>query len=331
MGEHDVTYRTLFSHRHLVASLIRGFLPKEWADGLDVATLEPVSEVHATEDWQLRHNDCVWRLRWRGDGRWIYVYLMLEFQRTDETFMAVRILSYEGVLYQHLIKALELKQGELPPVVPIVIYNGEAPWSSATEFSDLLSPAPSGMSPYLPRLRFLLIDVLRLPQDELERMESAVACLFRLESSAGLARSASVIDDLSRLLDRQEHSVLRYDFKRWLCEILLPRRLPGVSVPEVRMLEEVGSMLKEHTLDWTAEWRMAGREEGRQEGRKEGRKEGRQEGEATLLLRLLERKFGALDRRVLRRIRRAEAETLLEWGERLLTAKSLAEVFGDRG
>ncbi len=82
-------------------------------------------------------------------------------------------------------------------------------------------------------------------------------------------------------------------------------------------------MLKEHTLDWSAEWRLA--------GRKEGRKEGRKQGEATLLLRLLERKFGTLDQRVRRKIRRTDAKTLLEWGERLLTARSLAEVFGDQG
>ena len=316
MGEHDITYRTLFSHRYLVASLIRGFLPKEWADGLDVSTLEPVSEAHATEDWSLRYNDRLWRLRWRGSGRWVYVYLMLEFQRSDETFMALRILSYEGVLYQHLVKALDLAPGELPLIVTVVIYNGEKPWRSATELSELLAPAPPGMSLYLPRLRYLLIDVRRLPQAELERMENAAACLFRLESSSGLARSASAIEELSRVLDRREHSALRHDFKRWVCEILLPRRLPGVTVPEVSMLEEVGSMLKEHTLDWTAEWRMT------------GRKEGRKEGEAALLLRQLEWKFGPLDQRIRRKVRRASADRLLEWGERVLTAESLAEVFG---
>ncbi len=72
-------------------------------------------------------------------------------------------------------------------------------------------------------------------------------------------------------------------------------------------------MLTEHTLDWTAKWRM----------------EGRKEGEAILLLRLAERKFGPLAPRVQRRIDGAGAEQLLEWGERLLTARSLAEVFDE--
>lgn len=55
--------------------------------------------------------------------------------------------------------------------------------------------------------------------------------------------------------------------------------------------------------------------------------EGCQEDEAVLLLRLLERKFGLLNAAIRQRIATADAETLLTWGERLLTAGSLAEVF----
>ncbi|MCP4204910.1 MAG: Rpn family recombination-promoting nuclease/putative transposase, partial [bacterium] len=84
-------------------------MPAEWAARLDFSTLVPVSEAHPTQDWRLRYNDCVWRLRWRGSGRWLFIYLMLEFQRSHEHFMAVRIMSYEGVLYEHLLKALALQ------------------------------------------------------------------------------------------------------------------------------------------------------------------------------------------------------------------------------
>ena len=82
-------------------------------------------------------------------------------------------------------------------------------------------------------------------------------------------------------------------------------------------------MIAEHAIDWTVPWR----EEGRKEGREEGRQEGRQEGEATLLLRLLRRKFGALDPATEERVNSADAEQLLEWGERVLTANTLDEVF----
>jgi len=65
---------------------------------------------------------------------------------------------------------------------------------------------------------------------------------------------------------------------------------------------------------------------GRQEGRREGRQEGRQEGEAAVLLRLITLKFGPPSESVRQRVQAADAETLLDWSERVLTAQRLDEV-----
>jgi hypothetical protein len=45
-----------------------------------------------------------------------------------------------------------------------------------------------------------------------------------------------------------------------------------------------------------------------------------------MLLRLLERKFGEVPKAVQQRIEAADAETLLEWSERVLTAQRLDEI-----
>lgn len=69
------------------------------------------------------------------------------------------------------------------------------------------------------------------------------------------------------------------------------------------------------------------RSEGLQEGLREGLREGLQEGEAKLLLRLLERRFGPLPEAIRQRVAGADAETLLVYGEKVLEARSLDEVF----
>jgi hypothetical protein len=61
----------------------------------------------------------------------------------------------------------------------------------------------------------------------------------------------------------------------------------------------------------------------------EGRQEGWQEGEARMLLRQLRSKFGPLEPEMEERVRSADSERLLEWGERFATAESLLDVFGD--
>ena len=76
-------------------------------------------------------------------------------------------------------------------------------------------------------------------------------------------------------------------------------------------------------------WNRQILERGRQEGREEGREEGRQEGEARVVLRLLRLKFGPLAPEIEEQVRSADADRLLEWSERVLTAERLQDVFKD--
>jgi flagellar biosynthesis/type III secretory pathway protein FliH len=139
------------------------------------------------------------------------------------------------------------------------------------------------------------------------------------------------IDQLATLLAKPEDDDLRRTFVQWLTRVFLPSRLPGVTVTEVKKLEEVSSMIQANAIDWSAQWREEGWRKGRQEGRREGRRkgeaEGRRKGEADLLLRQLSRLYGPLPAAVEERVRDAEADQLLEWGERLVTSRSLDEVF----
>jgi flagellar biosynthesis/type III secretory pathway protein FliH len=96
-------------------------------------------------------------------------------------------------------------------------------------------------------------------------------------------------------------------------------------------LHEVEAMLAERVKEWTEEWKRQGLQEGIQQGLQQGLQQGMQQGlrqgEAAVVLRLLECRFGPLDETVRQRIQAADAETLLLWGERVLTAQTLADVF----
>ena len=104
---HDSGYTLLYSHAAMVRDLLRGFVPGAWVQVLDLAILERCSESYVSDDLRDRADDLVWRLRWGSD--WLYVYLLLEFQSTVDPWMAVRIQTYLGLLYQDLIRAETLR------------------------------------------------------------------------------------------------------------------------------------------------------------------------------------------------------------------------------
>ena len=339
MGQHDSGYKLLFSYPYLVECLIRGFVPGPWIERLDFSSLEAVREAHPRDEIGVRYDDMIWRLRWQDSGSWIYVYLLLEFQSTDEPFMAVRVLDYDGGLYRQLARVLKLKRGDkLPLVLPVVLYRGEQTWTAPEEVFDLIASAPAEIEPYLPHLRYLLLDANAFPVNQLEGMRNPAACLLWLERSETL--DTQPIEELSELLCKPEDAGLRRAFALWLTTTFLPSRLSGVTVHESEKLEEISPMIVENTMDWSAQWREEGRRKGRREGEAEGRRkgeaegrrkgeaEGRRKGEAELLLRQLRRLYGPLTPAIERRVRGAKADQLLDWGERVVTSDALADVFG---
>src|SRR5699024_377745 len=87
MVGHDASYKMLFSHLELIQDLLRGFLPREWQELLDLNSLEKMNSSHVTEGLRSRHSDVIWRLR-HGDD-WLYLYLLLEFQSSIDRMMAL--------------------------------------------------------------------------------------------------------------------------------------------------------------------------------------------------------------------------------------------------
>jgi uncharacterized protein DUF4351 len=69
-------------------------------------------------------------------------------------------------------------------------------------------------------------------------------------------------------------------------------------------------------------------EEFKRAGLREGQLKGLREGEARLLLRQLARRFGDLPQWVQERVQQADVSQLERWGERLLDARTLADLFG---
>ena len=60
----------------------------------------------------------------------LWVYIVLEFQSEPDPWMAVRIMQYVSLLAEQLVKERvhnDLPDGCLPPILPIVLYNGKEP------------------------------------------------------------------------------------------------------------------------------------------------------------------------------------------------------------
>ena len=267
--DHDRSYKLIFSHRDMVEDLLRGFVHEPWVQGLDFSTLERVNGTYVTDDLLDRADDIIWRVRWGHE--WLYVYLLLEFQSSIDRFMAVRILAYVGLLYQDLIRSGQWTAGRLlPPVLPVVLYNGRPPWNAAEEVADLILPVPGGLERYRPQMRYFLLDEGRLRAQDMPVLQNLAAALFRMENSRTPSDVEQVLSALVEWLQDPDQESLRRAFTTWLKRVFLPGRIPNVAFDELTDLQEVRSMLAEQVTEWTKEWKQQGLEIGLQQGLQQG-------------------------------------------------------------
>jgi len=278
MQHHDHGYKSLFSHPEMVKDLLTGFVIESWVNDLDFSTLTKVNTHFIADEIRERMDDVVWRIKFRD--RWLYIYILLEFQSRPDRWMAVRLLSYTGLLYQDLIKSkqLDLNSSQpLPAVLPLVLYNGSAPWRSALSLSDLLQDLPEQLRAYQPQLHYVLIDEKKYSDSRLESVNNLVSALFKIEKSNSPQQISGVLKDLINWLKDPEQSTLHKAFAEWLNLRWLNTGVENPVCKPLNDLMEWNSMLAENIETWTAQWKREARKEGLREGRVEGRVEGRDE------------------------------------------------------
>jgi flagellar biosynthesis/type III secretory pathway protein FliH len=105
--------------------------------------------------------------------------------------------------------------------------------------------------------------------------------------------------------------------------------MPGLAVPDAEELTKGMEMLETNIDRWEAQAIAKGMEQGMLQGMQQGIQQGMQQGEALLLQRQLTRRFGALSATQLASIAAATPAQLEIWGDRVLDATSLDEVFGE--
>ena len=310
---HDSSYKLIFANPEMMRDLLNGFVNEPWVADIDFSTLERFPNSYITDDLRRREDDIIWRVNIKGHT--VYVYILLEFQASVDQFMAVRIMGYLALLYQDLIQSNNLAEGgKLPPVFPMVLYNGQVKWWAKRDISDFIEKLPGGLAQYVPQLRYFLLEIGAVDESAQFALKNLAAAMMRLEKSRDPQAMLDAMSALVEWLNAPERRRLRRAFAVWIRRVLLPNRLPGVALPEVGTLLEIKTMLAERVIEWTQQWKD------------EGRQEGRQEGKAQLLQEQLTSRFGPLPDWALARLQQGTEVELGRWCLRVLNYSSLQEI-----
>ncbi|WP_295447191.1 Rpn family recombination-promoting nuclease/putative transposase [uncultured Thiodictyon sp.] len=304
---HDAFFRESFGRREIAQDFLRHHLPSRLLATIHLDTLEISKDTYVSKDLRSAYSDLVYRVQCRnGDGE-LTIYLLFEHKSTPEHWTLLQLLRYiaaEGE--QHRKQHPDARH--LPPVYPLVIYHGERLWQAPRSFHELVAPLPDALKPFVPQFTYALHDLsvrtdAEIKGDVLTRLvQLAMRWIFSDEPIARLRELLNLIEQVADQATALEllESLLRYYVQG-------TQRVDEQDARRLLQQTSNGDPIMQTFIDRYIE-------------------QGRQQGEVRMLLRQIEQKFGPPSESVRQRIAEADADTLLHWSERILTADTVDAV-----
>lgn len=266
------------------------------------------------------------------------IYTLIEAKSKPEPRIGLHLLGYQS----QVLASWDRTEGPapdgtlrpLPALVTMVVYNGAAAWTVPLSLAEATDAA---LRPYILDFHYSLVDLGRIPDAELSQ-EQRLRVGFLILKHGSLSRATR---STLRILMR-EALRLGYDDLVTLLYYLLGHLDDPKSDLVRDVLEEIlpDPEKRKHVMSSiAAQWetegfnrgiqqgRAEGETRGRAEGWAEGENRGRAEGWAEVLLRQLGRRCGPVSLEIESRVRAADGTQLDEWMDRLMNARTLAEVF----
>ena len=274
MNIHDSGYKKLFSNQTIFRQLLETFVNQEWVDNLDFASCEPLDKSFISEHYKETESDLIYKIQFHDHE--IYIYILIEFQSTVEPFMALRVLNYITNFYMDfLVNNRDVKK--LPAVFPIVLYNGEAPWTAPVNLSALIEQNPP-LGAFALDFQYFLIAENQYSKEALLKIRNIVSTLFLAESHYDLdLLEVELLNLFSSEVDKQAVSL----FLNWFRQLALHGWIESGDYQSLEFIyrneQEVKTMLITALEREKQRIFQDGLLEGKQEGRIEGKIEAAKE------------------------------------------------------
>ncbi|RAU16656.1 transposase [Nitrincola tibetensis] len=295
MAKHyDTAYKEVFSYPEFVQQLIEGFIPVEIAEIMDFSTLSIHSGNYITPLFEEKLEDVVWSVEvtWDGIKHPIFIYILLEFQSQPDAKMPIRLLHYVACFYDHLLKNKKttLKKG-LPPILPIVLYNGSKRWTAKHDIFDMITPEPPAfLKAYQPHLRYYLVDEGRYTDEDLGFKSTPLSGMFSIENAG------KSFQDLQRAVDRIV-AIIKADPNKERIDKIVTRWIKRhlkylgakINLDKLNSLIEDRDMLAENLENLVQKERLQSEQRGEIRGIQKGRMEGEQASQVRIAHNLITR------------------------------------------
>jgi predicted transposase YdaD len=277
---HDRGYKLLLSFGKIFQELMEGYVDADWKSRLDYSHSQRIDKTFILQGLEKQESDVLYKVPLLGQEKEIYLFVLIEHQSTIDYSLAFRILVYLTNVWSDIYKNVpeETRRQQsfrLPPVFPIVLYNGAGPWTAARTLREMVDEGEI-FGDYLPNVKYHLVDIARADPQRLQQLGNSLAGVFLLEHDLQGEEFAAAMQQAFDLIDQDTDEPLWRAIVTWITARIL-REMPEQAAEVLDKLDldkrdrkEIRSMLETMPKKIFALGMQKGRQEGRQEGEQIG-------------------------------------------------------------
>ena len=237
---HDSGYKKLFSNKVIFRQLIETFVPEDWVKDLDFDSCERLDKSFLSAHYKKTKSDIIYKLRLKDKD--VYILILIEFQSTVDRFMSLRILNYITNFYMDYVESNKnVKQ--LPPVFPILLYNGDSRWAAPLNLSELIENNEL-LGRYSLQFEYFKIAENEYSKGELLKIRNIVSTLFLAESYYDIEL---LKEEFLAVFKKEEDKQAISLFLNWFKQLSEHQRIDQSDFKELEQVyknaEEVNAML----------------------------------------------------------------------------------------
>ncbi|MFZ1397957.1 MAG: Rpn family recombination-promoting nuclease/putative transposase [Candidatus Promineifilaceae bacterium] len=260
---HDRFFRESFGRLEIARNYLEEYLPADLRRLLDLREMSLQDGSFIDETMKAHQTDILYQVKLQS-GDPVFVYFLFEHKSYPDAQVAFQLLRYLVRLWER-----QEKDGQpLAPIIPLVIYHGEAVWQVPTEFASILT-AEAELRPYLPNFHYLLGDFSHL-SDEVIRGQIWLQVSLSVLRAMFNPRLRAELDELIELVFQLSNKRTGLEYIRTIL-YYLSGATERVSRQDLQQaLLQQGAEGKQLMNTIAQEYIQQGIQQGKQEGIQEG-------------------------------------------------------------
>jgi len=183
---HEGLFLKVFKDKENTKHFLRQHLPQGVVDHADLDSLYLENVSYLDDNLRKHFSDLVFSVR-IGEEEFsaAKVYLLFEHKSSPEPLVGMQVLRYMALQWKEMYDQGQIVGGKLPPIIPIVIYQGRGAWQARASFHDLVEMPSEAFKEFVPDFSFAFFNIGKVDEEKVQEnivLKFYVAIIKALDS-----------------------------------------------------------------------------------------------------------------------------------------------------